>query len=220
MMIDFTLDIAGMPAKEFITFLQERLRVRGLVVGPSFALGQGREGSVPTLKMLGAEMKFDVIVQEAETENGDVVSSSVIRDAISHGDVARAGNMMGRPFTLEGEVVRGHRRGTGLGFPTTNLKPEHDRILPGDGIYATWAVADDVRYPSATSIGVRPTFGPGWRTIETHIMDFKGDLYGKEIALEFVERLRDEIRFDSTAALKAQMTRDVEQARQILASRR
>ena len=149
-----------------------------------------------------------------------LASSSAIRAAIVKGDMERANRMLGRSFTLEGEVIKGDERGTVLGFPTANLKLGPERVIPRDGIYATWALVKGKRYSSATSIGVRPTFGPGQRTIETYIIDFSGDLYGKEIALQFVERLRDEMRFDNAEALKAQMSQDVEQARKALSPRR
>ena len=219
-MIEFTPEVAGIPAREFVSLLKERLRMKGLVVGPNFALGRGREGNVPTLQKLGEEMGFEVVVLETEIENGEVISSSAVRAAIIRGDIERANRMLGRPFTLEGEVTKGDGRGTDLGFPTANLKLGPERVIPRDGVYATWALVKGKRHPSATSIGVRPTFGPGQRTIETYIIDFSGDLYGEEIALQFVERLRDEMRFDSVEALKTQMAKDVEQARKALSSRR
>jgi riboflavin kinase/FMN adenylyltransferase len=124
--------------------------------------------------------------------------------------------MLGRPFTLEGRVRRGEGRGASLGFPTANLEVDPSLAVPGDGIYATWVDMDGVRLASATSIGVRPTFGAGARTIETHIMDFNGDLYDRKLRLLFARHLREERRFDSVEALVAQMHRDVAEARGIL----
>lgn len=219
-MVPFTLELARTPAREFVSLLSDRLRMRGLVVGPNFALGRNREGDVSMLTALGRETGFEVLVLQAQTEDGEVISSSAIRTAIMKGDISKAAVLLGRNFTLEGTVVKGDGRGARLGFPTANLRPDPHRVVPGNGIYATWAHVGTGRHPSATSIGVRPTFDAAGRTIETYIMDFEGDLYGGEIALEFVQRLRDEIRFDSVEALKAQMGRDVEQARQVLLSRR
>jgi len=216
LMIEFTPEIARTPAREFVSTLQERLRMRGLVVGPDFALGQGRGGNVAALRKLGQEMGFDLVVLEAERENGEPISSSTVRAAIMTGEIERAARMLGRPFTLEGEVVKGDGRGAELGFPTANLKPGPERIIPRNGIYATWTLVDGERRPSTTSIGVRPTFGPGQRTIETYIIDYNGDLYGKEIAVQFIRRLRDESRFNTAKALSIQIAKDVEQARKAL----
>ena len=219
-MIEFTPEVSRIPAREFVSTLRERLRMKGLVVGPDFALGRDREGNVETLRKLGEEMGFEVVELAAETENDETISSSAVRAAIMKGDVERANGLLGRPFTLEGEVVEGDRRGATLGFSTANLKPDPERIVPGNGIYATWTLAEGMRHPSATSIGVRPTFDAGERTIETHVIDFSGNLYGKQIALQFVKRLRDEIRFASVEELKTQMTKDIEQARRALSPRR
>jgi riboflavin kinase/FMN adenylyltransferase len=144
---------------------------------------------------------------------GDVVSSTAIRRALGQGDVESATRLLGRPFLLVGHVAPGQGRGRILGFPTANLEVDPALVVPGDGIYATWAHVDGARHLSATSIGVRPTFGGGQRTVETYVMDFSAELYGKELSLEFVRRLRDEQRFESEEGLVAQMHRDVAQAR-------
>jgi riboflavin kinase/FMN adenylyltransferase len=220
-MIEFTPEVSRITAREFVSTLQERLGMKGLVVGPDFALGRNREGNVETLRKLGDEMGFEVVELAAKTEDDEtIISSSAVRAAIMKGDIERANGLLGRPFTLEGEVMEGDRRGATLGFPTANLKPDPERIVPGNGIYATWTLVEGAGHPSATSIGVRPTFDAGDRTIETHVIDFNGDLYGKQIALQFVKRLRDEIRFANVEELKTQMTKDLEQARRALSSRR
>jgi len=215
-MIEFTPEVAGITPREFVAVLQERLRMRALMVGPDFALGRGRKGNVASLRALGEEMGFNVLVVEAQTENGEIISSSMVRTAILRGEMEKAARMLGRPFTLEGEVVAGVGRGVSLGFPTANLKPGPERIIPRNGIYATWAVVEGARCPSATSIGVTPTFGHGQRSIETYIIDFGGDLYGKEIAIQFIARLRDEVKFETPEALKTQIEKDVERARAAL----
>lgn len=129
------------------------------------------------------------------------------------GDLATCNRFLGRTFFLQGEVVSGDRRGRELGFPTANLALPGDSLLPGDGIYATWAVIDGKRHPSATSIGVRPTFGLSDRMLEVHVLDFQGDLYGKEIGVEFVGKIRDQQKFEGVNELIAQMDQDVAQAR-------
>ncbi len=129
--------------------------------------------------------------------------------------------MLDRPFSLAGEVETGDRRGRELGFPTANLAPKPSMAVPGDGIYATWAIVDGVRYQGATSIGVRPTFGGGGdRRVETFLLDFSGDLYGKRMTLEFEQRLRGELAFSSVDALVQQMKQDVEQSRAVLSGER
>jgi riboflavin kinase/FMN adenylyltransferase len=124
--------------------------------------------------------------------------------------------MLGRHYALEGMVTHGDRRGRQLGFPTANLSPEPDRVVPGDGIYATFAMLDGRRHMAATSIGDRPTFGPGARTVETFIFDFDRDIYDRPLRIEFVDRLRGEMKFDGAEELVRQMKRDVERARSVL----
>ena len=214
--VDFDRELSLLKASEFVSLLCERLRMKALVVGPDFALGHGREGDVATLRRLGTEMGFRVEQMEPYLMGDCVVRSRVTRDLIVGGDVENASRMLGRWYSLTGEVVVGDRRGRLLGFPTANLSVAPDLVIPADGIYATWATADGVRYQAATSIGVRPTFGTSHRTVEAYIMDFDRDLYGKPLTLEFAGRLRDEEAFESVDALVDQMKLDVEQARAIL----
>ena len=149
------------------------------------------------------------------------VKSSAIRELLAQGQVERVKRMLDRPFSLGGEVETGDRRGRELGFPTANLAPKPSMAVPGDGIYATWAIVDGVRYQGATSIGVRPTFGGGGdRRVETFLLDFSGDLYGKRMTLEFEQRLRGELAFSSVDALVQQMKQDVEQSRAVLSGER
>ncbi|MBI2935763.1 MAG: bifunctional riboflavin kinase/FAD synthetase [Chloroflexi bacterium] len=214
--LTFDLEFSHLKARDFLALLQKTLRLRGLVVGPDFAMGHQREGTAPVLQMLGREMGIEVCVVEPLASEGLVVSSTAARQALGAGDVVTVARLLGRPFCLEGRVTRGEGRGHVLGFPTANLEVSPDQALPCNGIYATWAGIDGVRRPSATSIGVRPTFGPGRRTIEAFVMDFQGDLYSHSLELEFASRLRGEERFDSVEALLAQMRHDVGQARRVL----
>ena len=217
--VTFTPELSRLPARQFATLLVEHLRVRGMVVGPDFAMGHRREGTVPVVRELGRELGFTVEAVEPLTLDGMVVSSSAIRRAVLQGEVEVAARMLGRPYPLPGRVVRGAGRGRGLGFPTANLEVEAGRAVPGDGIYATWALVEGRRFPAATSVGVRPTFGGGARAVEAHLLDFHGELYGTTVTLEFVARLREERRFESPQALAAQMERDVAQAGALLAQR-
>jgi riboflavin kinase/FMN adenylyltransferase len=144
------------------------------------------------------------------------VTSTGVRKALDLGDVESAASILGRHFTLIGLVVKGAGRGRTLGFPTTNLDVPAGSAIPGDGIYATWARTGDRCYMAATSIGTRPTFDENERTIESFLLDFEDDLYGQEVRLEFVQRLRDELKYTSVGALVEQIDRDVEQVRTVL----
>ena len=217
-LVDFTDELSLLEAREFVAILSKNLKMRGLVVGPDFALGHRREGDIPTLGRLGSDMGFSVEPVEPVLMGKIVIRSSVIRSLLAQGDVANAGRMLGRCHSLTGQVVEGDRRGRLLGFPTANLLLSSDLVLPGDGIYATWAVVEGQRHQAATCIGVRPTFGASQRVVEAFILDFEGDLYGKDVALEFVSLLRQEWAFPNAEALVEQMKLDVEQTRAVLAN--
>ena len=214
--VDFSHELSLLKAREFVALLSEHLKMRGLVVGPDFALGHRREGDIPTLKRLGEQMGYWVEPVEPILMGKIVIRSSVIRSLLTQGDVESANRMLGRRYSLTGLVVEGDRRGRLLGFPTANLALDNDIVVPADGIYATWAIVEGQRYQSATSIGVRPTFGVSSRTVEAFILDFEGDIYGKPLTLEFASRLREERAFPSAEALVEQMKLDVEEARAIL----
>ena len=194
--------------------------MRGLVVGPDFALGRNREGNIEFLSKLGEEMDFSVTVVLPKKINGMVVSSTAIREAMAGGDITRVNKLLGRPFSLQGRVVRGaHRGGPLLGFPTVNLDVDSNQALPPDGVYATLTYIDSKVYLSMTNIGRRPTFGDNERTVETYILDYKGNLYERHLKIALIERLRDEKRFDSPQELKKQITEDIERGRAILMAR-
>jgi riboflavin kinase/FMN adenylyltransferase len=215
--LTFTPKLARLSAQEFISLVKKHLRVCGIIVGPDFALGRGREGNINLLRALGREMQFSVEIITPYTINGEVVSSTLIRQALVHGDMRRVQRLMGRYFHLRGKVITSDKRGRVLGFPTANLDIRPQQALPGNGIYATIAQADGKQFPSATNIGIRPTFGKGEKTVETHLLNYKGDLYGKEIKVEFVQKLRDEQCFPSSEELKAQIEKDVREVEAILA---
>ena len=215
--ITFTLEVSRVTAREFVGLLVEHLRMRVLVVGPDFALGHRREGTPELLSELGREMGFTVIVIDTYAPDGSRVRSSAIREALVEGQVARAVEYLGRYYALTGEVVHGAGRGgSTLGYPTANIAAHTNLAVPGNGIYATWAYVDGERYQAATSIGVRPTFGVGERAIEAFLLDYEGNLYRKAMRLEFVERIRDEVAFESSDALRRQIDLDVDETRRIL----
>ncbi len=215
--VTFTREVSLITASDFTASLQRQLGMRGLVVGSDFALGHNREGTPDFLKDLGEEQGFAVKVADDRTVDWERVSSTVIREALAQGDVGGATRLLGRRHTLTGDVVHGESRGGSLlGYPTANINVDGGLVIPMDGIYATWVYVGEKRYQAATSIGVRPTFGKGERTIEAFLLDFQGDLYGKRLRLEFVERLRDEVGFDSAETLRAQIELDVETTRQVL----
>jgi riboflavin kinase/FMN adenylyltransferase len=215
--ITFDRAISNLSAGEFVAILKKRLRMVGLVVGPDFAMGRDREGTIDHLTDLGRGMDFFITVVDVLRDNGvGAVRSTTIRTALLDGDVERVTDLLGRRFTLEGTVVSGEKRGGPLGFPTANIEPPEGMAIPGDGVYATFAHLRDRRMMAATSIGTRPTFGEHERAIEAFILDFDGDLYGKVLRLEFVERLRDQVRYDTVEALQEQVERDVEDTKAVL----
>ncbi len=216
--LDFTEELAQLSAREFVGLLQEKLRMKGLVIGSDFALGRDREGNSTRLAELGEELGFFVEIVEPLLLDGLLVKSRVIRQRLDDGDVAVSNRLLGRNFSLAGPVVTGDRRGRTLGFPTANVSVNKTMAHPADGIYATWALVDGERRPSATSIGVRPTFGLTERLVEVYILDFDGDLYGQELEVEFVDKLRDQETFSSLDALVDQINQDVANTRKALAT--
>ena len=215
--ITFDRALAGLTAGEFISLLQEHLRMVSLVVGPDFAMGRNREGTIERLKELGDEMGFTLkVVDGLQDTMGETVRSTTIRTALAEGDVQRVAKLLGRRFTYAGAVISGEGRGGKLGFPTANLAPPQGMAVPGDGIYAAFAHLEGKRLMTAVSIGTRPTFGGHDSVVEAFILDFDGNLYGKSLRLEFVRRLRDQVKFDSVEALLEQVDRDVAETRLIL----
>ena len=214
----FTFDeaFASQSADVFVERLCGAGRIRRVLVGHGFRFGSGREGDAAKLEAAGRARGFDVGVLDPVTLDGEMVSSTRIRDALRAGDVVAAERLLAGPYTADGTVARGEQRGRGLGYPTINVETPAEKILPRDGIYACWVEVGGSRHAAATSLGVRPTFGPGPRTLECHLLDFAGDLYGAQVRVTFVKRLRDEQRFPTAGALAAQIARDVEDTRAAL----
>ncbi|MDA8423537.1 MAG: bifunctional riboflavin kinase/FAD synthetase [Nitrospiraceae bacterium] len=216
---NFTRAFAEQHPEDFArSVLHEQLGVREVYVGYDYAFGKGREGSIDSLKESGRACGFEVGVVEAVQVRGIVVSSSVIRELISNGRVDDAAKLLGRDYMLEGEVIHGSHRGHTLGFPTANLRTANE-LLPGYGVYAVRASVDDRWLDGVASIGVRPTFDAGSVSIEVFLLDFDGDLYGRQMDVSFIKQLRGERKFPDANALVAQVRKDVEEAKKILCSR-
>jgi riboflavin kinase/FMN adenylyltransferase len=215
-LLPFNRQVAALSARDFMAKVSKRLQLRELWVGADFALGRNREGDVPRLRELAQDLGYEVRIFEPLALEGDVISSSRIRDLLKAGQVQEVAELLGRYPSLSGEVVPGAQRGHGLGFPTANLEIRPERAVPADGVYAVFAVLGTERFPAVANIGVRPTFDNGQRTVETHIFDFDRDLYGCDLVIEFVARLRDERRFEHVNDLLAQIEQDSQAAHQIL----
>jgi riboflavin kinase / FMN adenylyltransferase len=220
--IPFTREFASRSAREFIDdVLVGTLGARRVAVGENFRFGHKAQG---TPALLAEETSFETVVHPLLEVEGEVVSSSHIRGLVAAGEVAKAERFLGAAFQLRGEVVRGDERGRELGFPTANLVPDERMVLPGHGVYACLAGGaggelGELR-PAAVSIGVRPTFVTGrGELIEAFVLDFEGDLYGRELHLHFLHRLRGERRFDTSGALVEQMHQDVARTLELVKER-
>jgi riboflavin kinase/FMN adenylyltransferase len=217
--IPFDGAFAARPAQDFVDrILVETLQATHVSVGENFRFGHKAEGDAD---MLRADPRFTTRVQPLLEAGGEVVSSSHIRGLLLAGSVKEADRLLGDPFQLRGEVVHGDKRGRTLGFPTANLIPDPRYVTPGHGVYACRAgfIGPDAEawFPSAVNVGVRPQFVTGrGELIEAYLLDFEGDLYGRQLRVEFLERLRGERRFDSVEALVEQMGRDVVEARAVV----
>ena len=217
--VTFDWELSQLSAHQFLMKLADKLRMRSLIVGPDFSIGHDRDGTVETLPTLSRKLGFSFHVVEPLIDRQHMVKSTAIRKLVAAGDMKAASRMLGRNFEARGVVAKGLERGRTLGFPTANLEMPEPLAVPGDGIYATWAQLPSGRYMAATSIGTRPTFDEGGRTIEAFILDFSDDIYGQTMRLEFVQRLRPEEKFESVEALVSQIGKDVEQTRELLADR-
>jgi riboflavin kinase/FMN adenylyltransferase len=221
--LPFDRALAAQTAEVFTeTFLVGRLSCAHVVVGHDFTFGAGRRGNAEVLARLGADWGFTVeLVDAVGLDDGLVVSSSAVRRAVSAGDVALAARLLGRPFEVIGPVVHGARRGRALGFPTANIAARNE-LLPLPGIYAAWLDAGGAPLPAAVSVGHNPTFGPHALSIEAHVLPEAAgpnlDLYGREVRLGFVHRLRDEVAYTTVEALVVQIEADVRACRALLAS--
>jgi len=222
--IAFTPDLARLGPEDFVRgVLRARFEMEDLVLGYDHGFGRGRSGDVELVRRLGREDGFAVEVVGAVTDNGQPISSSLIRTAVAHGDLSSAARGLGRAYSLRGIVERGAGRGRTIGVPTINLTPPDPRkLLPPDGVYAVWVELPGKgegggrRYGGMMNQGSRPTFGVHARGLEIHLFDFSGELYGETVIVEWVRRLRDTQTFPSRQALVDQIERDAVAARSAL----
>jgi riboflavin kinase / FMN adenylyltransferase len=214
----FNLAVSNQTAREFVQRLNIHLQMRHLCVGHDFALGHGREGDLPTLERLGGEFGYSLEIVPPVELDGQVVSSSLVRNALSEGDLDKANTLLGRPFQLSGNVIHGDGRGRRIGVPTANLHVWEERALPRSGVYACRATVDGRDWKAVINVGFRPTFDnqPVTPQVEAHLLDFSGDLYHQRMQLAFLHRLRDERRFPSIDELVGQIQNDISLAREVL----
>jgi riboflavin kinase/FMN adenylyltransferase len=214
----FNETVANIKAAEFVDQLVTLANLSELWCGEDFSLGHNREGNVDFLRTAGKRLGFTVKVQPPLLMDGEVVSSTRIRQTLRDGAVEQAARYLGRPFRLAGTVVEGAKRGRQIGIPTANVAVWEERATPAVGVYACWAVHGGQKARAAVNIGFRPTFegGEPRPIIEAHLLDFAEDLYGQSLALDFVARLRPETKFAGVEALVQQIRRDIEATREIL----
>jgi riboflavin kinase/FMN adenylyltransferase len=215
----FTHELAGVAPNAFVDdIVIFALRARAIIVGYDFSYGQGRTGTVEALQAHGIHAGIEVAVVPAVTVGGEIAASTKVRGHLRAGDLERAARMLGRPWDVDGVVMHGAKRGRAIGVPTANIAPEVELAI-APGIYAvTLAVEGGPAMPAVASLGTNPTFvEDGGLVLEVHVLDWDGDLYDRRVRTTFIARLRDEQKFDSVDALVAQIRRDIDQARAVLA---
>jgi riboflavin kinase/FMN adenylyltransferase len=216
----FSLEASQIRARDFVQMLVDHLRMKELVCGKDFALGYKREGTVDFMRALGAEKGFTVQVVEPYVFDGQIISSTRIRQLVASGELDTATRLLGRYPSVRGRVIKGNQRGRQLGFPTANLAIAERRLIPADGIYAVRIKIGETWHGGAANIGVRPTFDNGARLVEVFVLDFDDDLYDQFVEVQFIKRLREERKFDNLGALIKQMNRDVAETRRVLETMR
>jgi riboflavin kinase/FMN adenylyltransferase len=215
--VRFTPEFARVRAEDFLRdVVDERLHAREVYLGRGFAFGHGREGDIALLRRVSRELGFFADEVPEVRLRGQRISSSRIRELLAEGRINLARRMLGRPYGVEGRVVRGDERGRTLGFPTANLHPQN-RVIPRRGVYVTATLIEGTWRRSVTNVGVRPTFGASEPSVETFVLDWRGDLYGDVVRVRFLHRLRDERRFGSVDELKTQIDADVARSREFFA---
>ncbi|MFP5224664.1 MAG: bifunctional riboflavin kinase/FAD synthetase [Actinomycetota bacterium] len=215
----FDEELRGLPAERFVSdILVERLRAKRITIGANFRFGKDQAGTIQTLDELSSIYGYETNIFALQMDDDQIVSSSLVRKHLADGQVERAASELDRPFRLTGTVERGAGRGKGLGFPTANLRIDPAMIVPKVGVYAGWAIIEDgQRVPMAVNIGFNPTFEDRSEpVVEAFLLDFDQDLYGRELTLEFLHRLRDEAKFDTPEALIEQIADDVVRTRDLL----
>ena len=216
----FTPDLSTVSAKDYMSRLKASLGLKRLLIGYDFALGKGREGNAPRLIEIGQELDYSVEVIDAISDESGVISSTEIRKLVATGNVAEAAKLLGYNYSLSGPIIHGDGRGRRINIPTANIDFPKEKATPANGIYVCWAEigGGSTKFKAATNIGFNPTFTPDKTTpsLEAHLLDFNRDLYGQQVKLEFVARLRDELKFNSVETLLDQIHDDINKTRQIL----
>ena len=217
--LEFTRSLSKLTPKEFVeTILRDGIGVRNVMVGKSFAFGQGRSGQVPDLIQLGSQANFDVHPFLPVRVDDQIVSSTRIRGCIQEGNVQDAARYLGRFYSLSGRVIRGEGRGTELGWPTANLRIPGDRVVPPDGVYVTTTIVKGEVLKSVSYIGNSPTFAEGERRLEVHLLDMNRSLYDEDLTVQFIERIRGDQKFTTISELLRQIECDANLARERLQS--
>ena len=214
---DFTRQFSDQHPRDFAhDILAERIGAKDVVVGFDYAFGRGREGTVRYLKQMGKEYGFRTHIIDPIKLNGHLVSSSYVRELIEDGEVGAAGEFLGRHYSIPGPVIEGYKTGQAIGFPTANLDTSRIKI-PGTGVYAVWVKRQGIKYNGVVNVGFNPTFSRDTLSVEAHIFDFDERIYGQEIEVVFIRRIRSEIKFKSASQLIAQIQKDIQVAKTILA---
>ncbi|WP_138429956.1 bifunctional riboflavin kinase/FAD synthetase [Fodinibius saliphilus] len=219
--IPFDRDFSLLSSEEFVRdIIYEKIGVSEFVIGYDHQFGRNREGTIETIEQIGGELDFDTYVVSKREVGTKTVSSTAIRDAISEeGNMEQATRFLQRPYRLNGMVVHGDKRGKKIGFPTANIRPEHNKkIIPKSGVYAVKVRINGDWYKGMMNIGVRPTFDGEQQTLEVHLFNFNKDIYGKEVQVRFYKRIRDEKKFEGQDELVSQLQNDEREAEEILAA--
>ncbi|HKJ37898.1 MAG TPA: bifunctional riboflavin kinase/FAD synthetase [Anaerolineales bacterium] len=214
----FDMDLANVTALDFMKRLKTQLGLVHLVLGYDSTLGKDREGNAARLTEIGSELGYSVEVVSALGDESGVISSTEVRKLVAVGKMSEAASLLGHPYSLQGLVSVGDHRGRTIGFPTANLDYAREKVIPAGGIYACWAYLGSERFKAAVNIGTNPTFTPDKQTlnVEAYLLDFDRDIYGEIVQLDFVKRLRDELKYTTVKALIKQIEQDVQQTREIL----
>jgi len=216
LLIEFSMEFAKITAEEFVkNILWDKLHIKKIFIGHDYVFGRDKGGNEEYLKFLGKTLGFKVTVINAIKVNDTIISSTNTRNAILDGNVELAARFLGRPYNLGGTVIKGHQRGAVIGFPTANIEP--DKVLvPRRGVYAIIAEIEGKTHPAVLNIGFNPTFSNDKLSIEAHIIDFEENILGKNLDVFFVDRIRDEMKFDGPERLAEQIKRDIDKARELL----
>lgn len=211
--LEFDEEFRSLSPKDFIAkILYKKLNTKYIVVGEDYRFGKNAKGDIEKLRTLQDEFAYQTKVVDFELDNGEKISSGTIKNLIKNGDINKANTYLGRPYKIRGEVVDGHKRGRTLNFPTANLKMNFSYTIPKDGVYLTRVNVGGKNHFALSNVGSNPTFENDFRKVETYILDFNEDIYGENIAIEFLEFFRDDMKFDSVDDLIKQMEMDKNQA--------